>query len=237
MRIGKEIKRDTQLIILSVAVLTIVTLSVSYSAFFSVQSLSTIQEITTGNLDVEVTVDNTNSILNGEEELFPSTIDDVTDESTGSYSTLTLLNEGNLDADFSVTVSYDYDKLRSISGYSDYTDRQLLDHLVSFEYLNIGIYDVTNGKWINFSESGENLYPAISGLTPTSEDRYAYPILRDIVEANVTGQEKSQRVFRIYIWLSDETPVSEIGKFVYLKLNVKCAAGTETITETVEGLS
>lgn len=237
MRIGKEIKRDTQLIILSVAILTIVTLSVSYSAFFSVQSLSTIQEITTGNLEVSVTIDNTNSILNGEEEIFPSTIDEVTDESTGSYSRLTLLNEGNLDADFSVTISYDYDKMRTVSEYSNYSDTQLRNYLVPFQYLNIGIYDVTNGSWINFSENGENLYPAISGLTPTNDDAYAYPILRDTVEANITGTEQYQRVFKIFVWLSDETPTSEIGKFVYLKLNVKSAAGTETITETVEGIS
>lgn len=237
MRIGKEVKRDTQLIILSVAVLTIVTLSVSYSAFFSVQSLSTIQEITTGNLDVSVTVDNTNSIINGEEELFPSTIDDITNESTGNYSTLTLLNEGNLDADFSVTVSYDYDKLREVSGYESMSDSELLDYLVPFDYLNVGIYDTTNGNWVNFSESGENLYPAISGLTPTADDKNAYPILRDVVEANMNGTEQYQRVFKIYIWLSDETPITEIGKYVYLNLNVKCAAGTETITETVESIS
>lgn len=237
MRTGKEIKRDTQLIILSVIILTIVTLSVSYSAFFSVQSLSTIQEISTGNLEVSVTVDNTNSILNAEEELFPSTIDEITNESTGNYSILTLLNEGDLDADFSVTVSYDFDKLRTISGYETKTDAELLDSLVPFNYLNVGIYDETNGNWVNFTDgTGENLYPTIAGLMPSSEDENAYPILRDIVSASVTGTEQYQRVFKIYIWLSDETPTSEIGKYVYLKLNVKCAAGNETITETVESI-
>ena len=163
MRLGKKIKRDTQLIILSIIVLTIVTLSVSYSAFFSVQSLSTIQEISTGDLNVSVTVDNTNSILNEEVELFPSTIEDVTNESTGNYSVLTLLNEGSLDADFSVTVGYDYDKMRTISGYENKTDSELRDSLVSFNYLNLGIYDETNGTWINFAnDNSENLYPAIS---------------------------------------------------------------------------
>lgn len=236
MRIGKEIKRDTQLIILSVIILTIVTLSVSYSAFFTVQSLSTIQEIATGNLDVAVTVDNTNSILN-EEELFPSTIDEITNETTGNYSLLTLLNEGSVNAEFSVTVGYDFDKLRTINEYANLSDAELLEYLVPFNYLNIGIYDDTNGEWINFSgDNGETLYPAISGLAPTSEDANTYPILRDIVEANTNGTEQYQRRFKLYIWLSDETPTSEIGKYVYLKLNVKCAAGNETITETVESI-
>ena len=236
MRLGKDTKRDTQLIILSVIILTIVTLSFSYSAFFSVQSLSTIQEISTGDLEVAVTVDNTNSILT-DEELFPSTLDEVTNESTGNYSILTLINEGSIDADFSVTLSYDFDKLRTVSGYEGKADSELLSSLISFNYIKLGIYDEINGSWVNFdSVNAENLYPTISGLVPTTEDNNAYPILRSTVDANVTGTEQYQRRFKIYIWLSEDTPTSEIGKFVYLKLNVKCAAGTETITETVESI-
>lgn len=224
----KEIKRDTQLIVLSVIILVIVSLNVSYSAFFSVQSLSTIQEISTGDLNVAVSVDNTNSILNEETEIFPSTIEEVTNEATGNYSVLTLLNEGTLDAEYSVTVNYDYDKLRTISGFEGKTDAELRSSLVSFDYLNIGIYDDVNGSWINFASNGsEVLYPAISSLVPTSADSYNYPILKDTI--TVSGTKR----FKIYIWLSDSTPTSEIGKYVYLKLSVKCAAGDETITETV----
>lgn len=236
MKTGKKIKRDTQLIILSVIVLTIVTLNVSYSAFFTVQSLSTVQEISTGNLDVAVNVDNTNSILNAEEEIFPSTTDEIKNGTGGNYSVLTLANNGSLDADFSVTVSYDFDKLREISEYSKLSDKELLDYLVSFSYLHVGVYDVTNGKWVNFSNgSGEVLYPTISGLTSSSDDSNTYPILRDTVDSKDNGT-KYERVYRIYIWLSDETPTTEIGKYVYLKLNIKCAAGNETITETVESI-
>ena len=234
MRLGKHIKRDTQLIMISVIVLTIVTMSVSYSAFFTVQSLSTIQEISTGNLDVSVTVDNTNSILSDATELFPSTASEATDDVNGKYSSLTLVNNGSLDADFSVTLSYDFDKLRELSEYSGLTDAQLLDldELVSFNYLNVGIYDVTNGEWIDFSEgSSENLYPTVSSLMPSATDSNAYPILRDSVTSGAT------RKFRVYIWLSDDTPTSEIGKLVYLKLNIKNAAGNETIAETVESIS
>ena len=234
MRLGKHIKRDTQLIMISVIVLTIVTMSVSDSAFFTVQSLSTIQEISTGNLDVSVTVDNTNSILSDATELFPSTASEATDDVNGKYSSLTLVNNGSLDADFSVTLSYDFDKLRELSEYSGLTDAQLLDldELVSFNYLNVGIYDVTNGEWIDFSEgSSENLYPTVSSLMPSATDSNAYPILRDSVTSGAT------RKFRVYIWLSDDTPTSEIGKLVYLKLNIKNAAGNETIAETVESIS
>ena len=237
MRIGKEIKRDTQLIILSVIVLTIVTLSVSYSAFFTVQSLSTIQEISTGDLEVDVTIDNSNSIVDANEELFPSTTEEIINGTGGKFSKLTLVNNGNLAADFSVTISYDFDELRKLSGNEDLTDTELLAQLVPFSYLNIGIYDQKNGNWVNFSEgSGETLYTTISGLAPSENDANTYPILRSSLETNVNGNEEYEKEYKVYVWLSDETPTSEIGKYVYLKLNVKCAAGNETITETVESI-
>lgn len=237
MRIGKTIKSDTQLVILSVIILTIVTLSFSYSAFFTVQSLSTVQEISTGNLDVTVTLDNTNSISQTE-EIFPSSTEDVTEGTGGNYSVLTLLNEGSLDADFSVTLSYDFDKMKEISDYSSMTNTQLLNYLVPFSYLKVGIYDTASGSWVNFSEnSGEIFYPTISSLTPTSTNSNTYPILRDKVYSETTNAndstKKYQKTYRIYIWLSDETPITEIGKYVYLKMNIKSAAGTETITEEV----
>lgn len=240
MRIGKEIKSDTQLIILSVIILTIVTLSFSYSAFFAVQSLTTVQEISTGNLDVTVTVDDTHSISAGE-EIFPSSTEEITDGTGGNYSVLNLLNEGDLDADFSVTLSYDFDKLREISDYSNMTDAQLTDYLVSFSYLKVGIYDTVKGSWVNFSSgNGETYYPTVGSLTPSSSSNYAYPILRDMVYSETSNAsdstKKYQRTYRIYIWLSDDTPTSEIGKYVYLKLNIKSAAGNETITEEVTGI-
>lgn len=240
MRIGKEFKSDTQLIILSVIILTIVTLSFSYSAFFAVQSLSTVQEISTGNLDVTVTVDNQHSITEGD-EIFPSSTEDVTNGTGGNYSVLNLLNKGDLDADFSVTLSYDFDKLREISEYSKMSDSELTNYLVSFSYLKVGIYDTVKGSWVNFSSgSGETFYPTVSSLTPSSSSNYSYPILRDMVYSEASNSadntKKYQRTYRIYVWLSDETPTSEIGKYVYLKLNIKSAAGNETITEEVTGI-
>lgn len=237
MRIGKEVKRDTQLIIISVIILTIVMLSFSYSAFFTVQSLSTVQEITTGNLNVTITIDNTNSIIQ-DGDIFPLADKEIEDGTGGNYSTLTLVNEGDLDADFSATISYDFDKLKQIDEYSNMSNNELLDYLVSFDYLKIGIYDVSNNNWVNFSgDNGTTYYTLISGLTPSSSSNYTYPILRDVVyskESNSLDSSKQyQKVFKIYVWLSDETPISEIGKYVYLKLNVKSAAGNEVIDKEI----
>ena len=229
----KIFKRDTQLIALSVVVLTLVTMSVSYSAFFTVQSLSTIQELSTGDLNVSVTVDTSNSLLGTTEELFPSTIDDEVED--GNYATLTIVNNGNLNAEFSAAIQYDYDKLREVLGDATLTDTELREQLVSFSYLHIGIFDETANDWVNFSgdESVINNYPVISGFTASSDNEYSYPVLRGNVDAVLTGSEDNDKSYKVYIWLADDTPTSEIGKYVYLKLNIKAAAGEETITEEI----
>lgn len=202
----RKLKRDTQLIIISVLILTLSTMSVSYSAFFSVQSQSTIQEITTGTLDV--IIDTTNSTQMSTDDLFPTAEADLPTSAsaaaTGSYANLILQNNGTLHADFSVSVSYD-----SIP--NDYTE----EDLISFDYLVVGIYDTATSQWVNFSDiEGEEIYyTSFSALTPSGTN--TYPILRSIINKN------SSKEYRVYIWLSESTPTTEIGKIVYLKLDVK----------------
>lgn len=222
---GRKIRRDTKIVILSVMILTIVTLSVSYSAFFTVQSLSSIQEIATGSLDVDVTVDNTKSMSAGS-EIFPVTPDQL--NCSKFYSIVTLTNNGDLDAEFSVSVGYDYDAIRAdYNDYANMTDAELRGLLVPFDYLQVAVYDneSTDGNFNNFSTTGENFYPIISSLSPSASDEYTFPILRDSVEVDDT------RSFNVYVWLSENTPFSEIGKLAYVKINVKVAAGTETISK------
>lgn len=201
MRLGKEAKRDTQLIIISVLVLTLVTLNVSYSAFFSVQSQSTIQKISTGTL--EVLIDSTSSAMSTD-ELYPTSESKLPTSATsvvdGSYAILNLNNAGTLAADFSVTIGYD-------ALPADKTE----EDLIGFNYLNLGIFDVSNNTWIDFG--GGVYYTPITGLTASEEN--VYPILRDTIESGTQNQ------YRIYIWLSENTPTTEIGKIVYLKLDVK----------------
>lgn len=203
MRFGNEVKRDTQLVIISVLILTLVTLSVSYSAFFSVQSQTTIQKITAGTLSV--VIDTTSKSMTTT-NMFPTptenlpTAENPTISDTQDYATLSLTNDGTLEADFSVTLGYD-----------ELPNNKTEDDLLSFEYLNIGIFDTTNNTWVDFGNG--NYYVKVTALESSGTD--VYPILRDTIESGTTRQ------FRIYVWLSEDTPATEIGKIVYLKIDVK----------------
>ncbi len=206
MKERRKLKRDTEIIIIAVILLTVVTLSVSYSAFFAVRSQTTVQQITTGTLDV--LIDSTSTAM-GSDDLLPTNDTDLPTSAnavaSGSYAKLVLKNNGTLDADFSVTISYD-----------NLPAGKTLDDVISFNYLNVGIYDADRNEWVNFgTESSKSYYTSIAGLTPTATN--TYPILDDIMTAGSTKE------YRVYIWLSENTPASEIGKLVYLKLDVKSA--------------
>lgn len=213
MRLGKEIKRDTQIIIISVLILTIVTLNVSYSAFFSVKSQTTVQTITTGKL--EVVIDSASSqISSGElypipEEDLPTAIDSIVYDEP---ATLILNNNGTLDSEFSVNISYDEEAL---------PEGSTIDDIISFDYLIIGIYDENKSEWVDFGNG--TYYTTISALT--ASDTNVYPILRDTIN------KQTIKEYKFYVWLSEGTPASEIGKLVYLKLDVK----STTINGHVEG--
>ena len=195
---GKDIKKNTKLVIISVIALTLVMMSVSYSAFFSVQSQATVQQIKAGVLDV--IIDNSSYIT---EDLLPSDVSVLPSAANSSehlsqlHGSITLLNEGTLPSEYSITIS---------------ADTPTGETAIDFQYINVGVVDVSNNVWHNF---GTNESPIYYTALTTLGNNNNFPILRDTIATN------SSRVYRVYVWLSENTPVTEIGNYVYLKLNVK----------------
>lgn len=203
MKLKKSKRRDKQIIILSVLILTMIALNTSYSAFFTIKSQSTMQEISTGTLTV--LTDTSEAMSN--EDLMPTPTEDLPTEmnsvSDGKFAKLNLQNTGTIEADFSVSITYD-----DIP--ADKTQADLID----LRYLKVGIYDEDNNSWVSFGEDGSGIYnTTITALSPS--DTNVYPILRNRIAASTTKQ------YKVYVWLSEDTPTSEIGKLVYLKLDVK----------------
>lgn len=206
MKIAKSIKRGTLIVAVSVIMLTITTMEVAYSAIFSVKSQSTVQQISSGTLNV--VIDNLSSQMININELFPTESSSLptteTSVVTGNYATLVLNNSGSLDSAFSISIGYD-----------TLPSGKTAQDLISFNYLIIGIYDVDEDKWVQFGST----YHAIIGSLQESETN-VYPVLRSTIDAQV-GNIPTTKQYRIYIWLKEDTPTSEIGKLAYLKLNVK----------------
>lgn len=210
----KGLKRGTILTIALVLLLTLSTMQVTYSAFFSVKSASNTQTFTTGELKVSIADESAKvealELFPVDKSILPTEENsNLNGDNNNMYATLNLTNDGTVDADFMVTISND-----------NLPVGRREDERVDFKYLQIGIYDVTNNEWVSFSDETSVFYTTISGLTPTSlaPNNNVYPILRNTIKS---GENKK---YKIYIWLSEDTPTTEIGKLVYLKLEVKSTA-------------
>lgn len=216
MRFGEETKRDTQLIIISVLILTIVTLSVSYSAFFSVQSQSTIQEIDAGVLNVVIdstsTAMSTNDLYPIADSSLPTAPDSVVSEEEGTFAKIILKNDGTLDADYSISIGYDIENI---------PEGRTEEDLMSLEYLSIGIFDIESNSWLEIVE-GSGIYSTKLSALEASVDG-GYPILRNVLTSSKDSENPTTKEYRIYLWLAENTPETEIGKLAYFKLDVKSA--------------
>lgn len=216
MKLRKELKKDTKLMLAVVLILALLTLNLSYSAIFSVKSVSTIQEIEAGTLSV--VIDNTSTPIY--DDLMPTATSDLptssNSEISSKYSTITFTNNGTLKTDVALTISNDYDNMPSLSKDED---------LLSFNYLNVGLYNGT--EWVNFGTTDSpQYYVALSSLQLVTGTTDTYTLVTDTLNV---GESKD---YRVYVWLSESTPADKIGSVVSLKLNVDYATSkTETMTE------
>lgn len=198
MKYVKKIKRDTLIIIASVFVLTLLTMNFTYSYVFSVKSASKVETFKAGTLNVVVegsTKMKTESLMPALDSAFPTSAESqFKSDENASYATLVLNNTSStLPAQF--TISIKDDKLPDGKTESDRVEKK---------YIKIGVYDAENSKWLLFSN---NPVIELSSLENGT-------IVNDSVEVN------KSRTYYVFVWLSDTTPVTQIGKYVYLKLNV-----------------
>ena len=211
MKIVKKLKRDTIIIVLSVFILTLLTIRVSYAAFFVVKSQSTVQKYETKELEVLISKDGaTASSKISLREIFPTlrselptAADTLITQDEGSFSKITLTNSGSYDAEYVVSIGYD-DAL---------PEGKTTKDLISLKYLNIGILNKTTNNWVNFgdAENGRYYIP-ITNLEESEPN--VYPVL------NGTIDKGASQNYDFYIWLDEDTPVEEIEKLVYLKLTI-----------------
>lgn len=203
---GKTLKRSTVIVVSSIIVLSILTMNVSYSSFFSVQTQQNgIQTISTGVLDVKASA---SEISPG--ELMPTdTYESITkpdatvdEDTTNNKITLTVTNSGDIDAIFGASIK------RTAENESDAAS--LDDVIIAIQ---------KNQEWIQFGENGP-YYTSISNLAAEADG--VYPIIYDTINKKNDGTATTV-TYDIYIWLSKGTPEDEQGKNINLSITAKSA--------------
>ena len=224
---GKTLKRSTAIVVGSIVALSLVTMNVSYSSFFSVQTQSGIQTISTGSLNVTASVDKT-PLEN--KELMPDTgksYEKIKEEnglvSAGSPDansnnkiTLTVENDGDVDAVFGASIK------RTANNVKNGEDAELSNVVIAIQH---------DSKWLKFGEGDDApFYVTITDLVSEngSGSEGSYPIIYDEI-GKKTSDTKTTKKYDIYFWLKDDTNENQQGKSLNLSLSVKSApkAGQE----------
>ena len=193
-------KRDYIIIsFLLVVLLTTLTLRISFSYISQINSNTTIRKITSGNLNIKVDVNNLENVvlLPKDENELPNGENDIV---LGDYASVNITNNGNLNSIYDIYINYDK------------KDNEKIEDFISFKYLLIGIYDKTENKWLKY-----DLKYYLDFENILNETNNYKIITKSIKERD---ELKESHNYNIYVWLKKDTPKSEIGKLVKLKIDV-----------------
>ena len=222
MKYTKVIKRETKVMIAIVAVLLLLVLGASYALFLRVNSSRDDQVVKTGTLQVTYSADNGYISSGTYPDLVPMTDENGLLQSGYSF---TVKNTGNLKTEYTVYLYIDQESFeRDHSGESLFTD------LNSLRY---------NFRTNSDTNTTVNTIGSQTKITESNIDKY------ELYTGSVEGTN-SQNTHVLRIWLSPSMATSNIGKYVYLKLEVQsgvdttkiiCKRATTLHTETCEQTS
>lgn len=193
------IKKQSFVIAVCVICLGIVLTGTSYALFFQVNTNTENQVVETGTLSV---VYGKQSQMITETDLMPMTDEEALQSSTIS-STIFIENDGTLPATYVLKIGEDWES------FEEREDFLNTDELVSLDYVKVAAY--IDGKVI--------VNPiTISDLTVADDDSSMYVLKTGSLNVSSTGNTTETLVVKV--WLDSTIPATEIGKYLYLKLDV-----------------
>lgn len=192
-----------------VVLLTISSIGISYSAFFSIKSNTNNQTISTGTLKVSYTGAN----LSASEALNTDNLMPLPDRegmNQGQARIINIINEGNLDSVFALTIGYDMEKFNGLQ----VDDKRL----TPIELVRFAVYEYTNQESILVAGPLSIADLPIYENFVSDYRNNRYTILIDRVGKNGSGN--SIKTYLVKTWLSDETPQEISNTYFYIDSSV-----------------
>ncbi len=229
-KIKKWLRNPKVIVVLSVFVLTMATIGVSYSAFLSVKTSTGNQTITTGTLNVTYT----NTSENPQDEAIQKTNMQRMDDDEGLKQSdaryIFIQNSGTLPANYFLTVGYD------MANYNKLENKKEGAELTPLEYIKIAVFEQTT------SEDGEKVNNLIAGpvtladLTVYSADETddknnKYLLLFDSINA----VEDATKTYVVKTWLSAEATSSVSKSYFYVTSDIIAEAAETRVTYNFTG--
>lgn len=207
-KIKKVVKSKNFIIVACVIVLTIITISVSYAAFFTVKTNTANQSVTTGTLAVTYTEQSTAINRNN-----MSSMSDEMGLALTEASVIYIQNTGSLDSTFTITLGYDMENFLSSVGNNTEAE------LTPLDYVKVAIYEYngTNDETLIVGPITISELPIYE--LNNSDSRYnRYSILFDSVGGTSSGD--ATKTYKVKMWLSDKAIPAASYSYFYLNAEV-----------------
>ncbi len=186
--------------IIVVVILLVVVLGISYALFMQVTDNTNNQVVTTGTLQVEYS--SNNGYISGDtyDQLLPMSNDAGLTQNGYEFS---VKNTGNLPVTYNVYIYINY------AGYNEDKASGAIDGEI-FEDLSLIKYNLQ----VN-DDNSNSIYKISDKVSKEENGVKKYNIYTGSVDANNTINSHKLR-----IWLDEDIDTSNIGKYIYLKLEV-----------------
>ncbi len=197
-----------------VGILTISVIGVSYSAFFTVQTNTVNQEVTTGTLNVLYS----DSYIEANKSFDTNDLQPMSDSDALNNSEARIIhieNKGTLPSEYTLTIGYDLDAYKNKDS-----------ELTPIDFVRFAVYeiDTTNENRKTLISGPQNITDLpIYYLDEKDNTKNRYTVLVDTIEAEGTDSIKN---YQVKIWLSDKATPAASHTYFYIN---------SEIVATVEG--
>ena len=197
MKYTNVIKKETKVMMVIVSLLLVLVIGSSYALFLRVSSSRNNQVVTTGTL--QITYDSSNGYINNSTypDLTPMTDEDGLNLTGYNFS---VKNTGNLKTEYKVYIYVD-----EASFNADHPGESLFTDLNSIKY---------NLKTNSVEDNTVNVIGTQQKISDNNVDKYE-------LYSGVVENTNNQNNHSLKVWLDPSLDTSNIGKYIYLKLEVQ----------------
>jgi hypothetical protein len=175
---AKMIKRHAITVVSTIVLLLVITIGVSYSAYYRIKTDDTSQTVAAGNLSVIV---NTSSSSQGKPIL--RTLTNTEGQNQTTYSTITITNNGNVDAAYFLTFGY---------------DATASDALIPFDLVRLKIYDSSGNEVSSIIDPSASPIRYSTGAAATAYQNQVDILYVPSIAAGAT------QTYRIKAWIDKD---------------------------------
>lgn len=203
-----------------VILLTLSTIGISYSAFFTVKTNTNNQTITTGNLSVAY-----GGLSSSITRIDMQPLSDEEGMNQDGSSVIHVQNNGNLDANYVLTIGYD------VANFTSRSDYNTKDVLTPLDFIKFAVYEynATESTLIAGPLSMADLPVYKIDTNDNRKNRYA------VLFGSLGAISNTTKTYQVKMWLSDKATASVSSSYFYVNSEIIAEAENTKMAYNING--